>query len=53
MRVQSKKEIRVLRRQLNKAQREFERTGDVADFNKANALDDELFFAYYVGSTRR
>lgn len=43
-----KRKIRETRRLLAKAQREFERTGELEAFKKANALDDELFCAYYL-----
>ena len=42
------KRIAKTRKLYNKAMREFERTGELEDFKKVNALDDELFYAYFL-----
>lgn len=52
MRVQSKKQIRILRRQLNKATRNFLRTGDDNFIRQWDALDDALYKEWFIDSKR-
>lgn len=52
MRVQSKKQIRVLRRQLNKATQNYLRTGDDNYIREWDALDDALYKEWFIDSKR-
>ena len=52
MRVQSKKEIRVLRRQRDKATQNYVRTGDENYMLEWNALDDALCNEWFIPSKR-